>query len=238
MQVSQDRWAAIKQFVARWHRPLAQEDGLPLAEIREAESWFDIPFPQALQEWYLLAGRRSDLNAALNYLLSPADLEVSDEHLVFFLEDQAAVRWGMRLRDLGMADPPVYLDHEFSVPAAPASHPWILENTTLSAFLLEMIMVHTLVRNSPSQEHFFCGCAEIDFPTMERIATLFPRFDLPAWHFPVYPTQFFGTEEVLLMVDGALWLWVEAQSAPVLKQLEEHIPVTWIHLEGLEGLSL
>ncbi len=78
MQVSQDRWASIKQFVAHWHRPLAQEDGLPLTEIREAESWFDLPFPLALQEWYLLAGRRSDLNAATNSLLSPADLEVSD----------------------------------------------------------------------------------------------------------------------------------------------------------------
>lgn len=232
MQVSQDRWALIKQFVARWHRPLAQEDGLPLAEIREAEGWFDLPFPLALQEWYLLAGRRSDLNAAQNYLLAPADLEVSDEHLVFFMENQAVDRWGMRLRDLGMADPPVYLDNEYSDPNAPPSYPWILENTTLSAFLLQMIMLHTVVRNSPSQEHFFLGCAEIDSSTMERIAILFPRFDLPAWHWPAYPTQFFGTEDVLLMVDGDLWLWVAAQNAPVLKQLEERIPVTWISLEG------
>jgi len=232
IQVSQDRWALIKQFVAQWHRPLAQEDGLPLAEIREAEGQFDNPFPLALREWYLLAGRRSDLNAAQNYLLSPTHLEVSDEHLVFFMENQAVVRWGMRLSDLGMADPPVYLDNDFSVPTAPPSRPWILENATFSEFLLQMIMVHTLVRNRPSQENFFCGCAEIDPSTMEQIATLFPRFEFPLWHWPFYPTQFFGTDEVLLMVDGSLWLWVVAQSALVLKKLEERIPVTWIHLEG------
>lgn len=232
MQDSQDRWASIKQFVAHWHHPLAQEDGLPLAEIREAESQFDIPFPIALQEWYLLAGRRNDLNAAQNYLLSPTHLTVSDEHLVFFLENQGVVRWGIRLNDLGMADPPVYLDNDFSMPTALPSRPWILENATLSEFLFQMILVHTFLGNEPSYENFFFGCAEIDSLAMERIASLFPRFELPLWHWPDYPTQFFGTDEALLMVDGSLWLYVIAQNAPIVKKLEEHVPVTWINLEG------
>ena len=228
MQVAQDRWAAIRQFVAHWHRPLAPEDGVLLEDILEAESWSDVPVPLALQEWYLLGGRRSDLNAALNYLLSPAQLEVSDEHLVFFVENQAVVRWGIRVSDLARVDPPVYLDDDFSVPTAPPSHQWILENTMLSEFLLQMIMMHTLVRNSPSQEHCVSGCAEIDASTLEQIVTLFPRFELPLWHWPRYPTQFFGNDEILLMVDGSLWLWVVAQSASEWKQLEEHITVTWI----------
>jgi len=230
--VSQDRWALIEQFIAHWHRPLVQEDGFSLAEIHKMESQFECPFPLALREWYLLAGKRDDLNAALNYLLPPQHLQVSDEHLVFFLENQSAVRWGVRLSDLGMADPPVYLDGDFSAPTAPPSRFWILENATLSEFLFQMILLHTLVRNHSSQETFFYGCAEIDSATVDQIATLFPRFELPAWHWPVYPTQFFGTDEVLLMVDGSLWLWIVAQSASALKKLEEAISLTWINLEG------
>lgn len=227
MPVAQDRWAAIKQFVAQWHRPLAPEDGLLLEDIREAQSWSEVPFPQALQEWYLLGGSRRDLNAAQNRLLSPAELEVRAEHVVFFVENQNVVRWGIRVSDLGMADPPVYLDNDFTVPTAPPAHPWLLENATLSEFLLQMIMVHTLV-GMPAQEHVFRGWAEIDASTLEQIATLFPRFNLPLWHWPRYPTQFFGMDEVLLLVDGALWLWVAAQSLSAWKHLEERIPGTEI----------
>jgi len=225
MPVAPDRWAAIKQFVAQWHPPLAPEDGLLLEDIRAAESGSDVPFPLALREWYLLGGRRSDLNAALNDLLSPAQLKVRDEHLVFFLENQAVVRWGIRVSDLGMADPPVYLDNDFTVPPAPPAHPWILENATLSEFLLQMIMLHTLICG-PAQDHLFRGWAEIDAATLEQMATLFPRFNLPLWHWPRYPTQFFGTDEVLFLVDGALWLWVAAQSLSAWKHLEERLPGT------------
>lgn len=231
MPLAQDRWEPMKHLAARWHRPLTQDDGFPLSEIREAESRLYIQLPLALQEWYLLAGNRQDLNAAQNYLLSPADLEISDEYLVFYMENQAVVCWGIQLSDLGTPDPPVYLDNDFSVPTGSTPHAWILENNTLSEFLLQMTILHTLIQMNPSVEDFY-GCAEIDPSKGELIATKFPRLELPPWHWPAYPTHFFGNDEVLLMVDGAMWLWVTARSAPAFRELVEHIPVTWIHCEG------
>jgi hypothetical protein len=52
------RWKRTADLIAEWQRPLREGDGLPLADIEAAERRLGFRLPEALREWYLLAGRR------------------------------------------------------------------------------------------------------------------------------------------------------------------------------------
>jgi hypothetical protein len=115
------RWDRLKAFVAEWHQPLAAGDGVPEAELHATELRLGMKLPEALREWYGLAGRRMDLVAPQNQLLPPAELHFDANLLIFHVENQWNVLWGIRTRDLALPDPPVVLDRrglmEFLSPA-------------------------------------------------------------------------------------------------------------------------
>jgi hypothetical protein len=69
--------------------------------------------PAALREAYLLFGRRPDLTAVQDRLLSPRDLalDATGTIVVFRTENQNCAAWGIAVADLGSTDPPVYVQH-------------------------------------------------------------------------------------------------------------------------------
>jgi len=229
--VFQDRWARLKEFIACWHRPLTVGDGIPLAELNKAESRLVLRLPSALREWYLLAGKREELNTIQDRLLPPSELEIVDDHLIFYIENQSVVLWGIPLGDLELPDPSVQLDIESIIERpddngdySPFQHYWIQENKTLSEFMLEMVIHQTLFTG------VFSGNAPIDSITMRRVEMAFPDLGLPAWHWPAYPTRFFGNDEILLVTDGDTWLWVTARSYTALTNVAEQLDVQWEYL--------
>lgn len=100
-------WPYYQELVARLYQPLSSGDGFSDDEVTSAERRLGFRLPGLLREFYLLAGKRTDLNHAHNQLVHPKDLQLEDERLVFYEENQAVCLWGVRAEDLDVADPPV-----------------------------------------------------------------------------------------------------------------------------------
>jgi hypothetical protein len=102
------------------------------AEISTAESRLGGVLPEALKDYYAVAGRYDGMMAAHSRFLSPAELHVGDGHVVFCHENQHVMEWGIRVSEFGLPNPAVY-GH---MTDGPDVGTWSVESATLSAFLL------------------------------------------------------------------------------------------------------
>lgn len=100
-------WKLAKQIINGWWKPL-NEDGVSDAELEVAEARLGIRLPEAVREWYLMAGKRTDLINVQDHILSPNVLRIEEgSFLVFCLENQNVVQYGISLSTISLADPPV-----------------------------------------------------------------------------------------------------------------------------------
>lgn len=210
----------MRRFLARWYPPLTQEDGISSLELNEAENRLGLKLPTALRDWYTLAGAREDINIAQNSLLRPAELSIVDHHLVFYVESQRVVVWGIPLTSLELSDPPVELDTDYLA----SQHRWVQENTVFSEFMLQMMIHQSLFTGD------FRGNASLDPTVTRRIEATFPRLNLPSWHWPIHLTQFFGDDDVILVTNDESWLWVRAHHQVAFRKLLECLDIEWEHL--------
>jgi hypothetical protein len=102
------------------------------AEISTAESSVGGALPEALKDYYAVAGRYDGMMAAHSRFLTPEQLRVNDGHVVFCHEHQHVMEWGIRVGELGLPNPAVY----GQMTSGPDAGKWFLESATLSAFLL------------------------------------------------------------------------------------------------------
>src|SRR5579885_1017885 len=79
-----DFWNAYREVVARLFSPLSERDGLSEAQISAVETRFGFRLPGTLRAFYLIAGKREDLNQVYNRLLLPEDLYIAEQYLVFY----------------------------------------------------------------------------------------------------------------------------------------------------------
>jgi hypothetical protein len=86
----------------------------------------------SLRDYYAVVGRHK-LNQHHNRLLSPADLFLGTDHLVFMEENQAVVYWGLPCDELGEKNPPVFQSQ------SPEKGPWYKEGARCSEFLIAML---------------------------------------------------------------------------------------------------
>ncbi len=218
-----DRWSLLTDFVAEWHTPLQEGDGYSPKELDAAEQRLGLKLPLALREWYQLAGLREDIVAPQQWLVSPAELEIKEENglLVFHSENQQIVEWGIQVPDLGLADPPIWLDdsglHD-------TQQELIQENDTLSEFALQMVVLETIIR--PQVLQGYSRGASLALDTVQQS---FVPLGFPDWHWPVYATRFYGGDDILIQVFGDKELHVAARSRAAFKEVETALKTTREH---------
>ena len=114
--MNEARWEKLKTFVAeRTHQPLGPDDGYSLEDVRAAEQYLGLPFPEALRELYMLIGRRDELVRGFNQLIALENMEWNDTdvteegepYLRIWIENQSSMYLGILLDDLGEPDPVV-----------------------------------------------------------------------------------------------------------------------------------
>jgi hypothetical protein len=88
--------------------PENENHGFPESDIVALEKQLNIVLPAKLREYYLTLGKHEAINNSYNRLLQPAQIELSDEYLIFYEENQGVVNWGIKKEDLLQPDPPVY----------------------------------------------------------------------------------------------------------------------------------
>jgi hypothetical protein len=95
----------LRILVSQWYKPLVDGDGFAAADLDTAERSLGRRLPAALREWYELAGRRRDVWCGQDELLVPDALAIQDRVLVFYVENQGVVRWGIPEDSLTLLTP-------------------------------------------------------------------------------------------------------------------------------------
>lgn len=101
----------------------------------ELEHRLKATLPRRLKDYYLAFGKDEDINYSHNKLLKPhTEIGFShDGYLIFYEENQAVVRWGIKEVDLKLDDPPVWGDY-----GSDELSDWHLEAKTTEDFFLLM----------------------------------------------------------------------------------------------------
>ena len=107
-------------------RRLCKADGFTIEEIKQ---YSELRLPQALIDYYSVAGRLS-INVAHNRLLLPSEvhLDANESMIVIMDENQSVCSWGIRIDDTDEIDPVVFQGQ-------PNQSEWYSEECTLSEWL-------------------------------------------------------------------------------------------------------
>ncbi len=194
-----ERWLRTTDFIARWHRPLAPDDGYDQAELDTLLAEVDFPVPAALQEWYLLAGWRADLINDHAYLSNGLYLRGGRLAMTICAEDDTA-EWAIRLADLDQPDPPVVVGVEADMFAPDGLFP---HSTSVSEFFYKMVIEEAIpVLGGPHAGGSVHGSIE----EMADVLTPFPL--LAATQEPrLSYKRYYGDADTLIRIRGKpTWL--------------------------------
>jgi hypothetical protein len=136
------RWLALSEFISDWFPVTSGTPGVSAAEIAAAEERLGLQVPIALKEWYEIFGQLRDVWSVQDHFLPPAKWEIRSGNLIFIRENQAVVRWGTRLDDLGQPDPPVVVSD------ARGTDIWSIEGRTVSEFAIQFALRNAKFSNA------------------------------------------------------------------------------------------
>ena len=213
-------WPYYQGLVAQLYRPVSPGDGFSDDEVTGAEQRLGCRLPGLLREFYLLAGKRPDLNHAHDQLVHPNDLQIEDEKLVFYVENQAVCVWGVPAEDLDVADPPVVRGDSM---AGSEQWEWEPHFERLSSFLLMMLcwqgvmggMTHSAVASG------------IDAQAEEMIGARWRSLDGDAGEGGL--RSYIGDGQILCLVgtQPRVDLHAGARNEKGLAEIAESLDVTW-----------
>jgi hypothetical protein len=218
------RWELMREFFTGWSTPLATADGFSEEELTRAEGLLGFSLPVALREWYALAGRRADVWSRQDEFLPPDKCRIAGDVLVFYIENQSVVRWGIPLSERFDNDPSVVVE------SVDRQNQWLIENSSTSEFALQMLLSAFKWRfgDRDRGEGFWANGA-INEAALQIISDNYLRLAFPDWHWPGYPTRFFGTDDLVIETNGAddySWLWVSSKSEQEFHRLEGLLSAT------------
>jgi hypothetical protein len=98
-----------KNYIDLVYPRVMANDGISDNTILLAEQRLGLKIPKALRSFYALVGNRKDITESYNRLLAVDKISVKDDILVFLEENQAVVIWGIRVNDLSLDDPAVFV---------------------------------------------------------------------------------------------------------------------------------
>ncbi|AKU95012.1 hypothetical protein AKJ09_01676 [Labilithrix luteola] len=167
---------AMEVFVERWYAPgTADTANVDASERTEFER-----LPEPLRRLYRLAAKRQLFGQ--NRLVGADDLVVKDGKLTFYVENQGVCEWAI---DPSEADPPVF------VRGNAFGDPWIEEATTLSGFLIQMVIYEAVLCFAP----FRATNDGVSASELRKLKRKISSLALPAWAWS--KMQFFGKNGIV-----------------------------------------
>lgn len=160
---------------------ITQDNGFSPEEINKHQIIYPT-IPKVLVEFYTQLGKENDLNHTQDHLLNPDELYISKsgDHLIFYVENQEVCFWGMRLSDLKLADPAVYISTD--------EQTWTLDHRHLSEFLHSMAFLQGTFGLPFSCEEFI----DIDDDMLSFIQK---NFHQKSYEFPQWGVSFYGNSD-------------------------------------------
>jgi hypothetical protein len=213
----------IEWFAREWQTPLRDGDGCTAEQVAIVEKRLGFRLPSSVTTFYRLLGWRIDLTRNQDTLIFLQSLRVVDGALVYRIENQACVSWGIRVADLGLEDPPVVFCEGYG-----DGKPWRPFLGSFSLAAVEMVLSESLVgragllANLPVDD-------DAHIARLEAACEPLPFPDYPAWWQPDVPqaARWFTRPGVLIREDSRSWLWVLARDSASLDRLRQAIPGDW-----------
>jgi hypothetical protein len=134
-------WSEQSSHIRTLFHPWQPGDGYDEATIRATEVRLGLRLPITLRNFNRAWGRRKDLAKLAYPLLAPDYLEVREETLQFWVENQAILYWGIPRAAVEEVDPPVVVDDTLS---GPELH-WEPSHAHLSSFLDDITYFHAFI---------------------------------------------------------------------------------------------
>ncbi len=179
------RWLEMTE---RLFPKLQKRDGNSESELKTAEKRLGFTLPAELRAMYRLAGRRRDLHAAHDRLVSPNNLITVNKALVFYEEAERASAWAIPRKDVEQDDPPVVTAHN-QPPFA-----WAPDHDALSEFFFtELLWQHVNV----DPHVVLDGSPEY----IARVRAKYEEVPLPGCHWDILGC--WRSEGAVVMVRGA-----------------------------------
>ena len=158
--------------------------------------------PDVLRDYYTTLGAHKALNQTQDalvvpdtFLKSPNRLSkfLRDDYLVFYVENQNAVTWGVKADDVTQPDPPVYQSTD--------GDDWFVVTDSISQFL--MFQAH--MQATFSREYLNEMAWDVSNEQLAEIARLFPSKNADSDMY--LGVRFFGEPGTIIMLlrDGDHW---------------------------------
>ena len=214
---------ALHRFVRRWHGIAGGDYVVPVAAR----------LPAALRDFYRSFGPAADA-WFVNRLLSPADVREDDGFAVFYVEEQGVCVWGIAKGDLPAEDPPVWCREN-----GPGK-PWVPDAPSVSVFLVQIVVMSAALNGPHGAAAAWLTTAEA-----ERVLAHLELLDLPPWHWPAHPTQWYAGGEAVAFTcpnvapgeggDAHLSVWVGALSEGGVRFIEPYVSDAWEYYSPRDG---
>jgi hypothetical protein len=193
------RWELIREIIRPWFPAdlsrLKLPSGMgPITNLPTA--------CPAIREWYKIVREAPGIWCQQDHLFGADGDWRRGEHLTIAIENQACAYWGIPLNELERDDPPVFVD---------CGDGWVQENTTVSEFAITWL-AYSLKWSEHNRRWANGGT---DNSALRLITDNIPRLKLTNWHWPTWPTQFFGSGDLIVETNGEgehIWLWVSART--------------------------
>jgi len=217
-------FAFIEWFAREWLMPLRDDDGCTPEEVAAAEERLGFRLPTSLAAFYGLLGRRRDLTSNQDRLIPLNSLTIEDEVLIYRIEAQGCARWGVRVSDMRLADPPVVFCE-----GQRDGSPWRPFLRSFSLAAVEMTLYEAIFAGAVGR-HDNRELNEADIGRLEEKYDRLPFPDYPAWWQPEVQQaiRWFSGPDVLLREDSRTWLWVFARSAASLASVRHALRGQWL----------
>ncbi|MCX2952036.1 hypothetical protein [Lentzea sp. NEAU-D7] len=204
-------WRFVEGFAAAWAEPIEPQDGWNRADLAAAEEQLRVRLPEAVKEALALFGKRPDLTSNQDRLLTPSELRVDGEILVFRAENQWVAAWGTALDG---DDPEVLIKLDLVDRTEERWDAWL---PRFSLACVEMVLSESLFRD---------GAGTADRETSEAdVSLLEDHFALLPLHSP--GTRWFVVDDLVVREDDRQWLWARARTPDALDQLLKVLPGDW-----------
>ncbi|MFS8096072.1 hypothetical protein LFM09_02940 [Lentzea alba] len=204
-------WRFIEGFAAAWAEPLEPQDGWNRSDLAAAEEQLRVRLPEAVKEALSLFGKRPDLTSNQDRLLTPSELRLDGETLVFRDENQWVAAWGAALDG---DDPEVLIKLDLVDRTEERWDPWL---PRFSLACVEMVLSEALFRDGA--ETADREMSEADISLLEQHFAELPL------HSP--GTRWFVSDDVVVREDDSQWLWARARTSDALESLVKTLPGEW-----------
>lgn len=183
-----------------WGFSYAEIDQLRQTISAHTKGLVEPAIPDALARWYETVGRVRELTASQNRLSAPHEIELRDNVVIIYTENQWCAFWGIRVQDLPLADPPViYTD----------GNGWHAEASSISCFALKVGLSELCLSGGRS------WCA--GYADDAAIKALRAKLDLVPvpplrWPTPTRPALFLADDRVLMLVESEFFFAISVQT--------------------------